>query len=71
MDEETGDLLEYHHLINHPHHKKVWGGAFSKEVGHLAQGIPGIIEGTGTLNFIFKKDIPANSFKGITYARIV
>ena len=71
LEEETGDLLEYCHLIKRPHHKKVWGGAFSKEVDRLAQGILGIVEGTETLNFIFKNEIPANRFKDITYTRIV
>ena len=33
LDEDTGDLLEYRHLIKHPKHKTVWGGAFGKEVG--------------------------------------
>ena len=28
LDEETGDLLEYRHLVKHPNHKKVWGGSF-------------------------------------------
>ena len=40
-------------------------------MGRLDQGLPGIVEGTVTLNFIFKNEIPANRFKGITYARIV
>ena len=71
LDEETGDLLEYLHLVKHPNHKKVWGGAFSKEVGRLAQGLPGIVEGTDTLNFIFKHEIPSDRFKDVTYARIV
>ena len=43
LDEETGDLLEYRHLVKHPNHKKVWGGAFGKEVVCLAQGLPGIV----------------------------
>ena len=64
-------MLEYRHLIKHPHHKTVWGGAFRKEVGRLAQGLPGIVEGTDTLNFIFKNEIPADRFKDITYACIV
>ena len=52
--EETGDLLEYRHLVKHPNNKKVWGGAFDKEVVRLAQGLPGIVEGTDTLNLILK-----------------
>ena len=71
MDEDTGDLLEYRHLVKHPKHKKVWGGAFGKEVGRLAQGFSGIFEGTNTLNFIFKHEIPSDRFKDVTYARIV
>ena len=71
LDEETGDFLEYRHLVKQPNHKKVWGGAFGKEVGRLSQGLPGIVEGTDTLKFIFKNEIPADRFRGVTYARIV
>ena len=71
LDEETGDLLEYRHLAKHPNHRKVWGGSFSKEVSRLAQGLPGIVEGTDTLNFIFKHEIPSDRFKDVTYDRIV
>ena len=71
MDEDTVDLLEYRHLVKHPKHTKVWGGAFGKEVGLLAQVLPGIVEGTDTLNFIFKHEIPSDRFKDVTYARIV
>ena len=53
LNEETGDLLEYRHLVKQPN-KKVLGSAFSKEVGRLSQGLPGIVEGNDTLNFIFK-----------------
>ena len=71
LDEETGDLLEYCHLFKHPNHKKVWSGAFGKEVGRLSQGLPGIVEGTDTLNFSFKNEISADRFIDVTYARIV
>ena len=71
LDEETGDLLEYRHLFKHLNHKKVWVGVFGKEVVCLSQGLPGIVEGTDTLNFIFKHEIPSDRFKDVTYARIV
>ena len=71
LDDETGYLLEYRHLIKQTHHKKVWGSAFGREVGRLSQGLPDIVKGTDTLNLIFKNEIPANSFKDITYACIV
>ena len=71
LDEETGYLLEYCQIVKQPNHKNVWCGDFGKGVGRLAQGIPGIVEGTDTLNFIFKNEIPADRFKDVTYARIV
>ena len=71
LNEEAGDLLDYCNLIKKPQHKEVWGGSFGKEVGSLSQGLPSIVEGTDTLNYIFKNEIPAYRFKDITYARIV
>ena len=40
-------------------------------MGRLYQCLPGIVEDTDHLNFIFKDKIPADRFKEITYARIV
>jgi len=71
LDEETGDLLEYRHLIRHPVHKTIWGGAFGKEIGRLAQGLPGVVEGTDTMEFINKHEVPFDRLKDTTYARIV
>lgn len=66
LDSKTGELLEYRHLIRHPHYKEVWDGAFGKEVGRLAQGLPGIIEGTDTIEFITANDVPTDRFKDCT-----
>ena len=44
---------------------------FGKDVGCLAQGLPGIIRGTDTMDFVEMKDIPLDQQKYITYARIV
>ena len=71
LDEDTGDLLDYCHLVKHPKHKKYGSGAFGKEVGRLAQELPSIVEGTNTLNFIFKHEIPSDRFIDVTYAHIV
>ncbi len=32
LDDETGDLLEYQHLLNHPKYKDVWSNSFGKEI---------------------------------------
>ena len=54
LDTETGELLEYHHLIKHPTFKDDCGYLFGNEVGRLAQGTPGRKEGTNTIKFIKK-----------------
>ena len=60
LDAETGDLLEYRHLIRRPHYQEVWGNAFGKEVGRLAQGMPGVVEGTDTIDFIHKHEVQSD-----------
>ena len=32
LDNETGDLLEYRHLMKHPKYKDVWSHSFGKEI---------------------------------------
>ena len=67
----NGELLQYRHLIKRPEYKRVWGGAYGKEVGRLAQGLPGIVEGTDTIDFIRKHEIPDDRYKDVTYGQIV
>ena len=71
LDAKTGDLLEYRHLIRRPHYQEVWGKAFGKEIGRLAQGMPGVVEGTDMMDFIHKSKVPQDRFKDSTYSRIV
>ena len=64
LDGTTGDLLEYRHLIRLLENQEVlWGKAFGKEIGRLAQGLPGIVEGTNTIDFISKSDVPKDRFR--------
>ena len=70
MDDETGELLEYRQLIKHHKFKQTWGKAFGNEIGRLAQGMPGRVEGTNTFFFINQDEIPADRKKDVTYARI-
>ena len=71
LDHVSGELLEYCHLMRRPEYQEVWGKAFGKEIGRLVQGIPGIVEGTDTIDFIEKQNVPHDRFKDCTYARIV
>jgi hypothetical protein len=64
LNNETGDLLEYCHLLKHPKYKDVWSKLFGKEIGHLATT-------TKTIAFMSKQDIPQARFRDITYGWIV
>ena len=69
IDPETGKSLEYRHLINDPKTRDTWLKAMANEIGRLAQGVGGRIEGTDTFEFVHWKTIPKH--KVVTYARIV
>ena len=62
--DETGDLLEYCHLMKHPKYKDVWTKSFGTEIRRLTTT-------TETIVFITKDDIPNNRKGDETYARIV
>ena len=66
---EEGKQLEYKHLINDPETAPTWNPAAANEFGRLAQGVGGRINGTNTVRFIHKREIPKG--KRPTYARFV
>jgi hypothetical protein len=66
----NGELLEYRDLLKRPELRETWSNAMGKEIGRLAQGLKGKVEGTNTIFFIHKHQIPADRFKDCTYARI-
>eukprot|EP00804_Cyclotella_cryptica_P026336 CCRYP_007671-RA/>CCRYP_007671-RA protein AED:0.18 eAED:0.21 QI:0/0/0/1/0/0.33/3/0/1086 len=71
LDTDTGELLEYCHLIKNPQYCTIWKNAYGKELGRLAQGIPGTVKGTNTIVFIAYNEIPLQRRKDVTYRRIV
>ncbi len=64
LDEDTGKLLEYRHLMKHPKYKDVWMKSFGTEIRRL-------VTTTETIFFRKKSEIPADRRKDITYGRIV
>ena len=64
LDDDTGNLLEYRHLIKHPKYKDTWSNSFRKEIRRLATM-------TETIFFINKTDIPQDRKGDITYGQIV
>jgi hypothetical protein len=68
LDEETGQSLEFRHLIKMDKYRNVWMKSFANELGRLAQGIRDI-SGTDTIDFIPLSKVPKG--EAITYAQIV
>ncbi len=60
LDDKTGDLLEYWHLLKHPKYKDMWSQSFGKETRRLAMV-------TKTIAFVTKQQIPQSQCKDITY----
>eukprot|EP00804_Cyclotella_cryptica_P025012 CCRYP_015951-RA/>CCRYP_015951-RA protein AED:0.39 eAED:0.39 QI:0/-1/0/1/-1/1/1/0/153 len=71
LNDETGKLMEYQHLVSNPKYRDTWGNAYGKELGPFAQGLPDIVKGTDTIAFINKTCVPQNSQKDVTYGCIV
>jgi hypothetical protein len=68
LDEETGQSLEFRHLIKLDKYRDIWMKSFANELGRLAQGIRDI-PGTDTIDFIPFSDVPKG--EAVTYGRIV
>ena len=71
LDKDTGELMEYRHLMKKPKYRNIYGNSYAKEIGRLAQGMPGQVTGTNTNFFINKKDMPADRWRDVNYDRVV
>ena len=49
----------------------MWGKAYAKELGRLAQGLPGVVDGTDNFDLINKNEVPFDRYKDVTYGQIV
>ena len=65
----TGVLQEFRHLIKGPD-KEIWNKYLANEFCRLAQGVSKQIDGTNTMYFIPKEEVPFKTKKG-TYQKIV
>ena len=54
-----------------PKYWEVWGKLSGNEIGQLAQGMPGRVEGTDMMFFIKKEEVPQDRFKDVTYGKFV
>jgi hypothetical protein len=60
FDKELGKMLKYQKLITHLKYRKAWTHSSANEFGRLAQGVGSRNEGTNTIVFVQKNDIPAD-----------
>ena len=70
LNKDTGDLMEMRQLLQNPKYSEVWGKSYTKELGRLAQGVPGT-KGTDTIVFIKYNAIPLDRRRHVTYCRTV
>ncbi len=70
LNKDTGDLMEMRQLLQNPKYSEVWGKSYTKELGRLAQGVPGT-KRTDTIVFIKYDDIPLDRRRHVTYCRTV
>ena len=63
--------MEYRHIVKNPKYFQLYATSYSKELGRLAQGMPGKAEVTNTIYFINKANIPSERWKDVTYGCVV
>ena len=68
--DKNGDMLEYRHLMKRPEYVKVQSHAYGEKTSRLSQGMKGRVEGTGTMHFIHKHEVPRDRNKDVTYGKI-
>ncbi len=60
LDEETGNLLEYRHLLKHPKYKDIWSKSFGTEIRRLATTTETIPLDTPRVVYCWKEEIKGN-----------
>ena len=63
-------MLEYRHLMKRDEYCVIWGKETGNEIGRLAQGLKGIVEGTNRIYFVNKNQVPQDRWKDATYGCI-
>jgi hypothetical protein len=71
LDEDTSKLMEYCAVMKNPKYFPLYATSYTKELGRLAQGVPGLVKGTDTIIFIPKHNVPHERWQDVTYGRIV
>ena len=68
--DSSGEILEYWQLMKRYEYHVIWGKSMGNEIVRLAEGLKGRFEGTNTIYFINKNNVPQDRWKDVTYRRI-
>ena len=71
LDKEMGECLEYRHFVKHSKYKDSWSLMYGNEIWQLMQGMPVWVNGTNTIFFKPKPDVPQEWQKDVTHRCIV
>ena len=71
LKNDTGELMQYLRLMKNSKYCPLYRNSYAKALIRLAQGMPGLTEGTNRIFFIPKKEVPADQWCNVTYGRIV
>jgi hypothetical protein len=63
IDGETGEFMEYRHLLKNPKHRERWQKAFSREIRQLATV-------TETIKFVLMSEIQKEQTEGSDLSQI-
>ena len=71
MDVESGKILIYRQLMQHPTCRGKWQVSSTNEFGRLANRVWDGIKGTHTIKFIRMQDAPKDRLKDVIYGQFV
>ena len=52
-------------------YRQLYCNSYAKEIGQISQGMTGLVEGTNTMCFIKKIDVPVGRWRDVTYGKVV
>ena len=60
LNKDTGEIMEYLHLIGNPKYRALWSKSYGNKLGRLTQGMSVWVKVIDTIFFVEKADIPAD-----------
>ena len=64
-------MMEYRKLMRKPKYRQLYRNYYAKEIGQLAQGMHGLVDGTNTMFLIDNQDIPVKRWKDVKCGIVV